>query len=388
MWVEKHGKTWRIRDRIAGELVTLEGGFPTKTSARDAATLLKADSLRGDALLPQGGAITLDQFLDAWWPDYERSLRPTAQDSEGGRMRNHIRPLLGRHRLDEIDASVVRAWVKKLEHGFDGMVGSRRRIPLSPKSVHNCHGLLYRIMQAAITERRLRTNPCAGTPLPARTRKEMKFLSDPEIGRLVAAMPKHWRPLVVLLVSTGLRWGEAIGLRVGRVDLEAKRPFVRVLEHLHELGDGALVWGDPKTAMSRRTVPITARVVELLRPLVEGRPADGLVFLTPTGLTVRTRNFRRIWVKATRAAGLEGLRVHDLRHTHAALLIARGHLMYVIARRLGHSSETITSTLYGHLREEVDDSVLESVDLSLAAVDEALQAEVEDELVGELPLAA
>ena len=390
MWVERNGKTWRIRDEVAGRKVDLAAGYPTKTAARTAMILLRADLLRGDALLPRGGQITLNAWLDEWWPSYERSLKPTAAHSESGRVRNHIRPLLGKHDLADIDSGAVLDWISDLSDGIGPWPSKHgERKPLSPKSVRNVHGLLHRIFVAAIAARRIRTNPCDSTSreLPARENKEMRFLTDPEIGRLIAAMPAHWRPLVFLLVATGLRWGEAIGLKVKRVDLLAAKPQLRVEEQLQERsGFGSdLYFCSPKSARSRRTVSFTRKVALALVPLVAGKEPDEVVFTAPRGGMVRTRHFRRTWLKACKAAGLEGVRVHDLRHTHAAMLIAANRPLSAISRRLGHSSIAVTDALYGHIREEVDDGILTAVDEALRDVRiEEIEAEIADELDDDL----
>lgn len=384
MWPEKNGRVWRIRDVVAGRKVTLKSGYPNKTSAKAAMVLLQGEKMRGDQLVTGGGRMLLREWISIWQPAWEASLKPSSYQSETARVRNHILPLLGEYPLEDIDALVVAGWVAKLLRG-DGPTGhAGKRRPLSPKTIRNCHGILHTILDAATTPtyRLIRSNPCAATTLPRWQKKEMRFLTDPEIGRLIAAMPEHWRPLVLLLVATGLRWGEATGLRVGDVDLLAKVPVLRVQRALHELsGTGELVFTDPKTKQSRRTVSFTLKVAAALAGLVAGRDRNEQLFLTPTGKTVRTRNFRRTWQKALKRAGLEGLRIHDLRHTHAAMLISAGRSLTAIQRRLGHSSIAVTSDLYGHLREEVDEGILAAVEAALAGVDlDALSAEVEDEL--------
>lgn len=392
MWVEAKGKKFRIRDRVAGKVITLAGGYPTKTSARAAMTLLAADKLRGDALVPRGGQTTLNDWLDLWWPDYERRLKPSTQRSEQARMRNHIRPLLGHVALDDIDRLTLNRWVSNLEDGIGPALADsgRPRRKLSPKTIGNVHGLLYVIMQGAVDAKFRRTNPCVGTTLPQRAPREMRVLTDPEIERLIRALPVHWRPLVMLLVGTGLRWGEAIGLRVGRVDLLARRPLLRVEEQLQELGGGGseLIWVTPKSARSRRTVPFTRQIAEVLTALVAGQDRDAVVFRTPTGLLIRTRNFRRVWLKALEAAGLEGLRIHDLRHTHAAILLSSGETMTIVSRRLGHASQAITDLIYGHLRVDADAGVDTAVDAALVGLTEADFAAVEEEFADVLALAA
>jgi integrase len=391
MWVEKNGKTWRIRDEVGdGRKVDLSKGHPTKTAAKHAMAQLRADQLRGDGLVPRGDRVTLGEWLDIWWPDYERRLKPTAQASEGARVRNHIRPLLGAVPLGDLDRVTLNRWVSDLEDGLGPALADsgRRRRKLAPKTVGNCHGLLYVILQAAVEQRLIRVNPAVGTRLPHRAHHEMRHLTDPEIGRLVAAMPAHWRPLVVLLVGTGLRWGEAIGLRAGRVDLLAQPPVVRVEEQLQELGDGSLIVCTPKSARSRRTVTITRQIAMMLTGLVAGKERDDLVFASPTGLTVRTRNFRRVWLTACAAAGLSGLRVHDLRHTHAAILLSDGVSMERLSRRLGHAAQAVTDAVYGHLRVGADEDVTAAVDAALAGLDPILAAEVRAEFADEFADAA
>jgi integrase len=381
MWVERNGKTYRIRDLVGGVKITVKAGFPNKTTAKNAMIELRADELRGQALVPRGAEMLLADWLDEWEPAYEMSLKGSSQHSELGRIRNHIRGPLGNLQLGEIDHRVVQRWVGQLRKGIGPPCGKRARKALSPKTVRNCHGLLFSIMQAAVRAKLIPGNPCIDTALPERTHHEMRFLTEPEFGRLLAALPEHWRPLVLLLASTGLRWGEAIGLRVARVDLLAKPPRLTVVEQLQETpGTGEMFFTSPKTKRSRRTVTFTAKVAEALAGLVLGERMT-TVFRSPRGQLVRTRNFRRTWTKAVARAGLEGLRIHDLRHTHAAWLISAGVPLTAIQHRLGHSSIAITSDLYGHLLPSVDEGILAAVEAALAGVDlDVMAAEIAEEL--------
>lgn len=354
MWIEKNGPVYRIRDLINGKKVTLATGYPTKAAAKAAMVQLQADAIRGESLVPRGGRMPLADWIDAWWPAYASTLKPSAAHSEGSRLRIHIRPMLGHLALEEITAATVQQWVAMLADGTSG------RRPLSPKTIRNVHGLLHKVLQAAVVERLIRTNPCAATRLPRRVHREMRFLTPPEVERLLVATPDHWRPLVLLLVATGLRWGEAAGLKAGRLDLLGCR--LTVLETLHELPDGSVVFTSPKSERSRRTVTFPQSVAAELAGLVVGKGAEDLVFTAPMGGPVRTRNFRRGWVRWTAEAGLEGLRIHDLRHSHAAALISAGVPLTAIQRRLGHSSITVTSDLYGHLMPEVDAGILVAVE--------------------------
>lgn len=391
MWPEKHGKTFRIRDEVGGRKVTLGSGYRTKTEAKNAMVGLKADQLRGDQLVPRGGEMLLRDWIDTWLPLYEASVKPSTAKSETRRVRNHILPLLGHLPLLELEEPVVvLRWMGDLSAGRHPS-----GIKLAPKTIRNCHGLLYKILAAAVKSRLIRHNVCTETAksLPARAHKEMRFLTDPEIGRLIAAIDPRYRPLALLLVGTGLRWGEAIGLRVKHVDVLAGK--LTVLQTLHEIA-GQHVFTEPKTARSRRTVSFTKQVGASLAGLVAGKEREDMVFTAPTGGMIRHSKFyERIWQPACVAAGLGGweqagarrryvgLRIHDLRHTHAAILISDGRPLSAISRRLGHSSVAITDTLYGHLREEVDEGILAAVDAALAGIDlDAMDAEVAEELAG------
>lgn len=375
MWIEKNGPTWRIRDEVRGRKTTVKSGFPTKTAAKKVMTVLESEKLTGAYIEPSAGQMLLSEWASSWWRTHQVKLKPGSVVSEGARLRNHIVPLLGDYQLGDITRLVVRDWVVCLLSGA-AEVGAEEpepgeeppRRPLAEKTIRNAHGLLYAMMQDAVDSRLIRANPCYRTGLPKTRFREQRFLDEAEIGRLVEAMPSHWRPQVVLMLSTGLRWSEAAGLRVKNVDVLART--VRVEETRHELSGGSpLVIGPPKTAHSRRTVTFPPEVAEMLVPLVSMRHRDEHVFTMPDGGELRQRKFwKGVWLKATAAAGLDGLRIHDMRHTHASHLIADNVPLTGIQRRLGHSSISVTSDMYGHLLPVVDDNIMTATSRSLSKV--------------------
>lgn len=370
MWVEKNGPTYRIRDLAAGKKVTVEGGYPTKTSAKRRMAAMVADRMRGDFLDPQGGKLLLNDWIDTYWPSYESTLKPSARRSEESRVRIHIRPLLGSMPLGEIGDLVVQQFVHDIGRGVPhpSVEGKWLRRPLSPKSVRNVHAILHKLLQAAVAQRYLRLNPSAGTSMPPRRHKEMRFLTAPEIDRLLAACSgeyERWYPFVLLMVATGLRYGEASALRVRDVDVLGGS--LTVLRTRHEVDGGAYLFTEPKTSSSRRTVVFPKQVASELVPLVAAKNRGAALFTLDDG-TPMTRNFRqRIWLRIRERAGLDGLRLHDLRHTHAAVLISAGTPLTAVQRRLGHSSIRVTSDLYGHLMPEVHDSIVTAVTAALPA---------------------
>lgn len=368
MWIEKNGPTYRIRDLVGGKKVTVQGGYPTKTAAKTQMKVYEGEKITGTYIDPRAGKITLEEFAGIWWPTHLPRLTPGSAKSEGARLRNHIIALLGDLELGEMDRLTITGWVAQMLAG-DPDDEDFNRVPLAPKTVRNAHGLLYSLMQAAVDNRLIRTNPCYRTGLPKTPMKERRYLDDAEIGRLVAAMPTHWRPMIVLMLATGIRWSEMAGLRVQHVDVLART--LRVEETRHELSGGApLVIGPPKTEHSRRTVTYPPEVAELLVPLVSMRHRDAHMFCAPQGAELRQRKFwKQVWLRSTAAAGLEGLRIHDMRHTHAAHLISEGVPLTGVQRRFGHSSISVTSDLYGHLLPVVDSKIDEATSASLAKID-------------------
>lgn len=368
MWVEKNGRTWRVREKVGDEKITLASGFDTKTAAKERMVLLKADSLRGDALIPRGAEITLNELLDLWWQLYSPAFtRVKTRESIIGVINRYLR-ILGKYKLRELEErpGLVQRWVNDLSTKGNPKVHKPK--PLAPKTVRNAHGLLSQIVDWAISTRRIRSSPCASTVLPEEDPTEMRFLTPAEADRLIAALPAQWRPLVVFLLATGIRWSEALGLRAKHLDVIARK--VLIVVKTIEDNRGQFHDEQPKSRRSRRTLSFTTRVAQFLIPLaMVNDDRERRIFLTPRGNLIRHKDFYKIWNAACENAGLKGLRVHDLRHTHVAWLIAGAVHISAISRRLGHKTISVTDTIYGHLLEEVDERLVAALEEAMAVID-------------------
>jgi integrase len=149
-----------------------------------------------------------------------------------------------------------------------------------------------------------------------------------------------------------------------RKRLDVAAGVVEVAEVVTEM-HGHLYLGPPKTTAGRRRVGLPKAAIEALQEHLAGRAMepDNLVFAASNGSPLRTANFRtRVWRPATRAAGLEGLRIHDLRHTAVALWIAAGAGPKEVAARAGHTSVSFTLDRYGHLYPEADLALRDRLD--------------------------
>lgn len=173
---------------------------------------------------------------------------------------------------------------------------------------------------------------------------------------LRAAEPSRYYPALALIASTGLRRGEALALRWNAVDLDAG--MLRVAATINRIG-GRLVITEPKTERSRRVVPLSPAMVDLLRRhrtaqmrervrAVNQWQDSGLVFTTELGGPVDPRNLLRVIEAAAKQAKLSGVGVHTLRHSAASMLLESGVHIKTAADLLGHSSVAITGDLYMH----------------------------------------
>lgn len=368
MWVEKHGSKWRIRDLVDGKKVPVEKGFPTKSSAEKRKQRLEIEKIDFGPLKAGAASVPFREWAEAWWKSHSKTISPGTVRSEGNRWRRHVLGRLGHLPMGQIDAAVVRAWIDELAEPEDAEYD-----PLGPKSIANVHGYLFMAMETAVQERMIRANPCGKSKLPTWTPRQPRFLSQKELPRLLALVPVRWRPLAVVVAGTGCRASEALGLRWRHVDvLGGKIRFETQVRHI----DGRDVDVPLKTKASRRTVGVGSTVSSVLAELVDV-DQDALVFTHPGGDPMRYGGFYTAWIRALNGDAdkgrppteFAGVHIHDLRHTHAAHLIAAGRPLTSIQRRLGHSSIRVTSDIYGGLLPEVEDDTAAAAEAALSGVD-------------------
>ena len=261
-------------------------------------------------------------------------------------LRRYLLPAFQSYPLARIDVLAIRTWLARLE--AEG-VGQATRA--------KAYRLLARILGAAVDARYLAVNPCSIRGAASDGTSEMRIATVEQVAAIAKQLPPRYRALVVVAAFGGLRWGELAGLRRKRVDLE--RGTVTVAEQLVEV-NGAFSVGPPKSAAGRRTVVLPDAVVTTLaHHLIHytAQSPDALVFLSSQGKPLRRSNFnRRVWQPATRAAGVEGLRVHDLRHTAGTLATAAGGSLREVMHRLGHST-TVAAVRYQHVMAERDAAI-------------------------------
>jgi integrase len=344
----RNGKTTyraRYRDPAGREHAKV---FARKADAQRFLTEMENHKLKGTWTDPALGRVLFRDWLGEWWAT-TTNLRPTTRERNETLLRRYALPRFADLALVAISQRDVRAWVAEL---------SGRG--LAPATVQKAYQLLGKVMGAAVDAGMVMQTPCRRVPLPKVEREEMQFLTAAEIARLADAIDQRYRALVLVAADGGLRIGELAGLRRRRVDL--LRGTVEVAEIVTE-AEGVLRFGPPKTRAGRRTVGLPRAVVdELAAHLVRAEP-EAFVFAALEGGPLRVHGFRaRVWRPATRRAELDGLRIHDLRHTAVALWIAVGANPKEVAARAGHTSVSFTLDRYGHLYPEADTALRDRLD--------------------------
>jgi integrase len=257
-------------------------------------------------------------------------------------------PLIGRVRLRALTPEQIQfALGKLLDAG------------MAPRTVGQVHMVLRRALKQAVLWRMLASNPSDAVSAPRPERKELRTLTEDEVRHFLAVtrgMRDHG--LWVFLVTTGLRLGEALALRWSDVDLTEGRVTIR--RAIQRQRGAGLVFVEPKSARSRRTVPIPRETVYVLAEQRKTNDRDrakagdvwqenDLLFPTPTGRP-RDTAYRSIsFHTALARAGLPRMRLHDLRHTAATHLLTKHVHPKVVQDLLGHSTISITLDTYSHV---------------------------------------
>lgn len=244
----------------------------------------------------------------------------------------------------------------------------------SDKTRKNKWAVLTHMFKTAMHEGLIQRSPCVGIKLGRRSdheREEHRYLSIAEFSKILAATPEHWRPLVLTLAGTGIRYGEAAALTVADVDLDAGLLRVVKAEKVDPEHPGGVIVGPTKSRKGRRTITLPPTVLAVLEPLCDGRKRGDRLFLPPNGGPLRHRTFYRdIWLKKSLAGMSAPLpRLHDLRHSHVAWLIAQGTALPVIQARLGHEKITTTIDTYGHLLPDLQRAAAEAAEVVLSGIE-------------------
>ena len=356
--------SWKVAYRKPDGRMTSKGGFRTKREAEAYAATVEVSKLQGAYVAPSDAQATIETLGADWLAAHKATVKPSTYRSDESAWRIHVRPKWGSRRVGSIRHTEVTAWIAELA------------LERSPTTVKRAHGILAAILDSAVRDRRIAANPARAVKLPRKSRKPRPYLTHAQVERLATA--SRYPDLVLFLAYTGLRWGEATGLRVKHLD--AKRRRVSVEENA-VIVNGHVQVGTPKTH-ERRTVPYPEFLGEALQRATDDKDVDAIVWPGLSGGYLRPGNAVSGWfagavkrvraedadaAAAAKAAGepeppiMPRVTPHDLRHTAASLAISAGANVKALQRMLGHASAAMTLDTYADLFDDDLDDVADAL---------------------------
>jgi integrase len=370
--VRKRGSTWSVivdvgLDANGKRKQQWRGGFTSRKDAEAELTRVLRRLQTGEYVAPS--KLTVGAFLnDEWLPAIRATVRPTTYRSYETHVRVHIEPLLGQVPLQKLTGA-------RLNEFYAALARSRQRgmKPLSPATVRRAHAMLHRALRDAVRWDRIARNPADLSDPPkqrATAAREMStWSSDDVVAFLSSVHDDRLYALWLFLITTGLRRGEAAGLRWQDVDLERRRASIR---QAHVAVGYAVEVAEPKTSRSRRVLALDKGTVAVLRAHRKSQLVDrlaagtawretGLVFVQSDGVALHPDRITKLFDKAVLAAGVPRIRLHDLRHTHATLALEAGLHPKVVSDRLGHSTTSVTLDIYSHVTPSLQEEAAETV---------------------------
>jgi integrase len=306
---------------------------------------------------------TLSHFLERWLADVvQPQLAPKTYVSYRDTVRKHIVPTLGKVRVEKLTPQQVQALLRAKEQ--EG---------LSPRSVAYIRSVLRIALNRAIKWNVVARNASALADPPRQVRVERVPLTPEQAQTfLAAAEGDRLEALYLVTAALGLRIGEGLGIRWQDVDLDTGTLRIRqVVQRV----DGQLIFKEPKTEKSRRTLTLPAVVVDALRRHRDRQAFEaagpcwtdrGLVFTNVIGGPLEPSNVLKRFKATLREARLPEQRFHDLRHYAATFMVAKGVPMRVVMDILGHSQMATTTDLYAHVMPAAHREVADMIDRAMA----------------------
>jgi integrase len=328
------------------------GGFELKGQAEDELNRLLAEQQDGALVKPTPK--TFEEYLNEWFREHaERHCAPKTVERYRQLADSYLLPKLGSVPLRDLSALTLERLYNQLRES-----GGKNGRPLSAKTVRHAAGMVHSALQTAVRWKLLRYNPADGVILPTVEQTEARALDAAETECLLRTVAGHWLyPFLVVAVATGARRGELLALTWADVDF--LNAMLIVSKSLEQTKAGGLRVKSTKGRRPRRLKlpPAAVEVLTMLRQeqdvnramFEDAYRADlDLVFCTPDGDYWKPDSITAKVCVVAQKAGLRGVSLHSLRHSHASQLLSGGVALPTVSKRLGHSSPHITAQIYSH----------------------------------------
>ena len=349
------GRRYRVRYRKPDRTQTDKRGFRTKRDAELFLASVEVSKARGE-FIDATASRALIEPLGAARLARQTHLKPSSYRPVESAWRNHVLPAWGHVAAADVRKTAVQQWVSEMTLGD----AKQARKPKGATLVIRAFGVLAAVLDEAVSDRRILSNPARGVSLPRKVKKPHVYLSHDQVHALAGA--SKYPCLVLVLAYCGLRWGEATGLRVKHLDMLRRRFMIE--ENAVQVGSVIEV-GTPKNH-KKRTVPFPRFLGEQLARQCEGKHRDDLVFPGVNGHHLRLARVHEdnfSWfASAVQRSGIPRITPHDLRHSAASFAVSAGANVKAVQKMLGHSSAAMTLDVYADLFDGDLDSVSDALD--------------------------
>lgn len=335
-------------------------GFKKISEAKAAMAEMMLELKKGNP--SNGRKMSLGDYLDYWLENYAKTnTKPKTFAEYEKIIKTHLQPSLGHIMLDELKSIQLQNYYKvKLE-------------TLSAQSVTHHHRVLSKALNDAIDWEFINKNVTKGAKPPKPGKHELSTYSAEELNLLLKIAKQKtpvFFPIIYAAAHTGMRKSELIGLTWNNVDLKNQRFYIR---HTITEANGKYFFNRiPKNEKPRgiRLTAELAKLVETLKNDHENRKKilgetynpHNLVFCNSKGNIMASSEISRALKRAIKAAGLPKIRFHDLRHSHATLLLKANVHPKIVSARLGHSKIQVTLDTYSHLTDSIEGIAVEYLD--------------------------
>ncbi len=349
------------RDPGTGKQIQRSFSGKTQKEVREKMQAAAVAINEGDYFEPS--KMTLARWVEIWTAEYMGDKKYSTAKHYKAQCKAHIVPGLGAVKLANLTPPQIQTFYNGLQRGG-----------LAPKSVRNIHGILTKCLSTAVQVGYLRNNPASMVTLPKVERKEIHPLTDEQVKAFMQeAVGDEYEILMKVILLTGLRESEAIGLTWDCVDFKAGT--IKVCKQLQKrpLKDGGFVFTPPKNGKSR-TIKPAPFVMALLKQRRQEQDTQclkagmvwagwsslderktALVFTTAAGTNLSPQTVYNHYKKLAVKIGAPDSRVHDLRHTYAVLSLQNGDDIKTVQGNLGHATAAFTLDVYGHVSERMKD---------------------------------
>jgi integrase len=394
--IQKKGKKWYavVYDGVNPATGEYRRRWVQAGTRRGDAEKLLADLVkrahRGETVVSE--KLSLGEYLtERWLPIQEARLRKSSFEAYRRNIELHVVPGLGKRQLDQLTPEDIDMFYAAL------LKSGRRKRPgekgptkgLAPKTVHNIHVMLNKALSDAARKGTVVRNVIALADAPsleARKRSEIKAWEIDQLVRFLDAISSHRLGAAFeFAANTGMRRGEVLGVRWRDIDLDAGRVSVR--QALVSVAYKVSI-SDVKTGTSRRTIDIEEDLVQVLsdwrkvrteeRGGIEPDP-DDLVFVKADGTSPHPDVFSQLFDRTVAKIDVPNISLHDLRHTHATLLLKAGVNVKVVSERLGHANIAFTMHVYQHVLPGMQAAAADTFSLLLRNERNKARADLEED---------